>query len=192
MKQSAKSVYPQKPVSSGDFAAQQAERTLRLLARVAPPAGLEERIHSRLWQQMAGQSSARTAFWPSWRLPVLRPGLRPGYGVAAAALLCVVAGAAYYGGRDALHRGTPPRSASASPAVTGQSGNTVSFPLLTPPQVAPRGNFGSANSMRVPPTLKPLYVPEAPHRKPTTKTPRKPAPKHPSSAAAVPDNSTQP
>lgn len=169
-----KSESPEKAELVRDFAAKQAEQTLRLLARVTPPASLEERIHARLLAQQSIElsgTSTKTGRGSSWFSGLHRSfltGNLPGYGVAAAALLCVVAGAAYYGAHPRGHFAAPLHP-GATPTVTGQSGSASSSPLLAPPQIVPRGSFGSAGSMRVPPTLKPLYVAEAPHGKRTTK-----------------------
>ena len=200
--------------ASAEPGAGEAEQTLRLLARAEPPSGLEERIQNRLRQACPGQarlgqdrlgqepanrSSARA--WRDW-LPGFRPGFLPGllprYG--AAALLCLATGAAYYAGhsgrsghsdRSLPGAGTVP-SASAAPSATGPNGTTVSPPLLAPPAGVPRGSFGSAGSMRVPPTLKPLYVPESSHGKPATKPVGKPGRKQDSKAVSVPVDSPRP
>ncbi len=200
----------------------EAEQTLRLLARAEPPSGLEERIQNRLRQACPGQarlgqdrlgqepanrSSARA--WRDW-LPGFRPGFLPGllprYGAAAAALLCLAAGAAYYVGHvghvgqsgQSGHSGRslPPATnfhgASSAPSLTDPDGKAVSPPLLAPPAGVPRGSFGSAGSMRVPPTLKPLYVPESSHGKPATKPVGKPGRKQGSKAVSVPVDSPRP
>ncbi len=199
--------------ASAEPGAGEAEQTLRLLARAEPPSGLEERIQNRLRQACPGQarlgqepanrSSARA--WRDWLpggrsgvFPGFLPGLLPRYG--AAALLCLATGAAYYAGhsgrsghsdRSLPGAGTVP-SASAAPSATGPNGTTVSPPLLAPPAGVPRGSFGSAGSMRVPPTLKPLYVPESSHGKPATKPVGKPARKQGSKAVSVPVDSPRP
>ena len=206
--------------ASAEPGAGEAEQTLRLLARSEPPSGLEERIQNRLRQACPGQarlgqepanrSSARA--WRDW-LPGFRPGFLPGllprYSAVAAALLCLAAGAAYYVGHvghvgqsgQSGHSGHSGRSllpatnfhgASSAPSLTDPDGKAVSPPLLAPPAGVPRGSFGSAGSMRVPPTLKPLYVPESSHGKPATKPVGKPGRKQDSKAVSVPVDSPRP
>ena len=109
--------------------------TLRLLASRPVRAGLEQRVRVRL----RNEADRRPAVW--WRMP------------AAAGAACCVALLAW-----GVHAG-----------MTGRATGRAATPQATLPSVAPvpvreAGSFGTAGSMRVPPTLKPLHVPEPPRR----------------------------
>jgi hypothetical protein len=111
-----------------------AEETLRLIARLAAPDGLVDRVQSRL------RTAPRAATVFSWPL-TLRPagGWMHGNlvrGTAAAAIVCVVAG----GGWGIYSRVQP----AAAPAAKV---------IVMPGRVGTSGGFSSAGAMRTPDTL---------------------------------------
>ena len=130
--------------------------TLNLLVSQPPRPGLEQRVMARL---RAEPESLRIRWWQQLRS---RPA-RWSYAAVTAALLATAAITArhsdggYHSARDAQSAGS---SASGTPAAQ-------------PSSVVPHspGSFGTAGSMRVPPTLKPLYVPAPPRRNPTAQHP---------------------
>lgn len=106
--------------------------TLRLLAKLPVPDGLEERVHASLKHT---SRSAEVISWPSsggsargWMNgPLMR-------GAAAAAIVLVVMG------------GSWAMSSYVHPAPIPQA-------IAQPRVIAPRGGFSSANAMRTPTTL---------------------------------------
>ena len=109
-----------------------AEETLRLLAKLPVPNGLEERVHSAL------KNAPRTAEVLSWpgtggsaRGWIHRPLMQ---GAAAAAIVMLVLG------------GSWAVSSHVQPAPLPEA-------LTQPRVVAPRSGFSSANAMRTPTTL---------------------------------------
>jgi hypothetical protein len=111
-----------------------AERTLRLIARLAAPDGLVDRVQSRL------RKAPREATVFSWPL-TLRPAggwIHANFvrGTAAAAIVCVVAG----GGWEIYSRVQP----AATPAAKV---------IVMPGRVGTSGGFSSAGAMRTPDTL---------------------------------------
>ena len=135
----------------------EAEETLRQLAALPPPEDLTDRVHARLHAVQTAPS--RRGFWAYW-LPAQRFQF-----AGAAALMLAVAGSTW----AIYHR--HPQADAAKQTVQ--------------PAPAPAGNgFGTAADKRIPPTLNPIKVPPAPHRKPGAGHPAaKPAPKP---AAGVP------
>lgn len=114
--------------TSNEFGASEAEQTLRLIATLPAPAGLEDRVHASL---LAVPRHGRVLRWPSvshsssW-LPWYR-------GAAAAAIVLVVAGGSW---------GVYSRVAPGSP-VKGISG----------PRIAGPGEFSQGGAVRRPQTL---------------------------------------
>lgn len=104
----------------------EAEETLRLVASLSAPAGLEERIHAAL---KAAPVSAKVLAWPA------QGGALAGWmrGAAAAAIVGVVTGGGW-----AIYSRVPQ---AANPKVVEM------------PRVTGSGGFSSAGAMRTPPTL---------------------------------------
>jgi len=144
---------------AGEGTRLEAEETLRQLAALPAPEDLTDRVHARLHE--AQTAPQRRGFWAYW-LPAQRLQF-----AGAAALMLAVAGSTW----AVYHR--HPQADAAKQTVQ--------------PAVAPspaNSGFGTAASERVPPTLKPIKVPPAPHRKPGAgHAAIKPAPKP---AAGVP------
>jgi len=143
----------------------EAEQTLRLIARVPVPAGLEDRVHASL---LAAPRHARILPWPSasncsgW-LPLFR-------GVAAAAIVLVVAGSSW---------GVYSRVAPGQPAK-GVSG----------PRIAGPGEFSQGGAVRRPQTLQgpivtPQQTPVVAHPDAAAKPKTKPATKSTKDASAT-------
>jgi hypothetical protein len=115
-----------------DAGARKAEETLRLIARMPAPAGLEDRVKARL---ESAPGTAQLLFWPS--------GSTRGDGwlrgnaaraAAAAAIVFVVAGGSW---RVYSH---------VQPAMQPKV-------IVMPPRVNGAGGFSSAGAMRTPQTL---------------------------------------
>ena len=119
----------------------EAEETLRQLAALPPPEELTDRVHARLHE--AQTVPAPRGFWAYW-LPAQRFQF-----AAAAALMVAVAGSTW----AVYHR--HPQADAAKQTVQ---------PVVSPAPAG--GGFAPAAGERVPPTLKPIKVPPAPHRKP--------------------------
>jgi hypothetical protein len=139
--------------SSNDFGAGEApspaEATLRLIARLPAPQGLEERVKAGL---RSAPRSARILAWPG-PLPLTGGWLRA---AAAAAIVFVVAG----GGWGIYSRVQP-----------GQPARGIAGPHAGAP-----GAFTQGGAVRRPQTLVgPTVTPPAPAATPKTKTPAKPA-----------------
>lgn len=140
---------------TGEGTPYDAEETLRQLAALPAPEDLTDRVHSRL--HAAQTAPLRRGFWAYW-LPAQRLQF-----AAAAALMLAVAGSTW----TVYHR--HPQASAATQTTQ---------PAVSP---APKsGGFATAAGERVPPTLKPIKVPPAPHRKPgaghaAVKTAPKPA-----------------
>jgi hypothetical protein len=113
----------------------EAEETLRLLAELPAPAGLEERIHTVL---KAAPVSTKILAWPVQNGEPLRSWMR---GVAAAAIVSVVAGGGW-----AIYSRVPQ---AAGPKV------------VELPRVTGSGGFSSAGAMRTPQTLNAPSVAQA-------------------------------
>ena len=103
------------------------EETLRLMAKLPAPAGLEDRVHAAL---RAAPARGRVLAWPA--------GLRPQSGwirtAAAAAIVFVIAGGGW---------GVYTRVEHGEPAKV----------IVMPPRVAGPGGFSGAGAMRTPQTL---------------------------------------
>jgi hypothetical protein len=109
---------------AGSDAVNAAEVTLRLIARLPVPQGLENRIHTRL------RAAPRRAPVLAWPLPLAGEWMRA---AAAAAIVCVVAG----GGWGIFLRVHP-----------GQAAHGISGPSLAAP-----GGFTEGGAVRRPQTL---------------------------------------
>lgn len=110
------------------------EETLRQLAKAAPPAGLEDRVHARL--RHALDEPEPRGFWSLWG-----PGRRLQFAGAAALVLAVA-------GSILMTRHVPavqPQAATAAPVVQS-------------PLPAPRPAFGTAGAEAHPSSLKPIKV----------------------------------
>ncbi len=127
----------------------EAEATLRMLAGVSSPEGLEERIKARL---MDGAQRGQVLAWksgeqepPGWlRSAAMR-------GLAAAAIVGAVVGGGW--------------------SVASYGRHSAAPQAITLPHLAVPGGFSSAGAMRTPQTLHPPAVPHAPHKmKSTTST----------------------
>jgi hypothetical protein len=147
---------------AGEGTRLEAEDTLRQLAALPAPEELTDRVHARLRAEQI--APARRSFWAYW-LPAQRLQF-----AGAAALMLAVAGSTW----AVYHR--HPQADAAKQTVQ---------PVVAP---APAGSgFTPAAGERVPPTLKPIKVPAAPHRKPGAgHTAVKPAPKPATPAATNP------
>lgn len=123
------------------------EETLRLIARLSAPEGLEERVQAGLRAASVARNSAagkaRILRWPvalrlenAWLQNLARA-------AAAAAIAAVVVG----GGWSVISRVQPAQPARA---------------IATPPRVSSQGSFSSAGAMRTPQTLNgPIVEPPA-------------------------------
>jgi len=119
-----------------------ADATLRLIAGLPAPEGLEDRVHARL---RSAPRSARIIEWPS-RFRVESPWMRS---AAAAAIAFVVVG----GGWGVYSRVQPAKV------------------IAMPPHLAAPGGFSNAGAMRTPQTLnRPVLAPPAAHSAGTAKT----------------------
>ncbi|MGB9408891.1 MAG: hypothetical protein WCA89_15245 [Terracidiphilus sp.] len=129
--------------SSGDF-----EETLRLIARISAPEGLEERVQAGLRTAKSTSSGkARILAWPvALRLDNAWAQSNLARTAAAAAIVAVVVG----GGWGVSSRFHPAQPSSA---------------VAVPPHNAGQGGFSSAGAMRTPQTLNGpvVAVPEATH-----------------------------
>jgi hypothetical protein len=152
--------------ASGGF-----EETLRLVARLSAPEGLEERVHAGL---LAAKSKdphkARILRWPAaprmenaWMQSSLARS------AAAAAIVCAVVG----GGWLVTSRIQPAQPTRA---------------ITIPPPVSAPGGFNSAGAMRTPQTLNGPVValPAAAKPQPTELLPTKPAAKATTHSALAP------
>jgi hypothetical protein len=105
----------------------EAEQTLRLIAGLTAPEGLEDRVQAALAQ---APRTARVLRWPldrHWMHGTLARG------AAAAAIVCFVAG----GGWEVYSRVQPVQAPK----------------MIAMPRIATRGGFASANAMRTPKTV---------------------------------------
>jgi hypothetical protein len=134
--------------SGAAVAADSAEATLRMIAQLSAPEGLEERVKERLRIVPRG---SRVLQWPT----MLHPGSSWMRGMAAAAIVFVVAG----GGWGIYTRVLP-----------SQPGKVIAMP-----RSGVGGGFSSAGAMRTPQTLKGPVVTE-PVAQPVQAKPLKKAP----------------
>jgi hypothetical protein len=128
------------PKNSGaDAGTSEAEETLRLIARLPVPEGLEDRVQSRLGasqiqaRPIDAPRAARVLAWPA----ALHPANSWIRAAAAAAIVFVVAG----GGWGVYSR--------VQPAQLPQSAKAI----VMPPRAVSLGGFSNAGAMHVPTTL---------------------------------------
>jgi hypothetical protein len=134
--------------------------TLRLLAELPPPDGLNDRVHRRLDARMDEELAPRRGFWSLW-MPVRR------LQYAGVAVLVVALAGATWSVRHSRD-GAP----GAQP--------------LAPSAAQPGHAFGSAGAEAHPASLKPILVPPAqgPKKKPSASRAAKRVPKAAPDAAA--------
>lgn len=114
--------------------------TLKLLSQQQPPAGLEQRVLARLRE---AAPETRQRWWQMRSVWVS--------GAAAAVVMATAWVGVFHAG------GAMSRSGSVA-APTAHAAPPSS------PEEHTAGSFGIAGSMRVPPTVKPMYLPPAPRR----------------------------
>jgi len=151
--------------TSNEGTRHEAEETLHRLAALPPPEDLTDRVHARL-AEATRTAQARRGFWSYWL-----PAQRFQFAGAAALMLAVV------GSTWAVYHQHPQQGAAAPAAHPAASAPSTS-------------GFGTAGTARVPPTLNPIKVPPAPHRKPGAGHPAAKQPPKP--AVAPPAASTNP
>ena len=135
-----------------------AEETLRLIARLSAPEGLENRVQAGLRAKSTVQGRAPILQWPmALRLDHAWMRSSLARAAAAAAIVAVVVG----GGWGVISRVQPAQPARA---------------VATPPRVSAQGSFSSAGAMRTPQTLNGPVVAHAAAVTPET---AKPATKKP-------------
>ena len=135
------------------------ENTLRVIAKLPVPQGLEDRVKAEL----QSQRSARVLRWPVWRSAdgmLYANALR---GAAAAAIVCVVAGG---GWQIYAHVQGPPTAQALPAAVPARIGN----------------GFSSAGAMRTPDSPDGAVLTHALVPAPQTKAPDVKARIHPQAA----------
>jgi hypothetical protein len=148
--------YPVQNGFSNDSGGGDAEATLRLIAKLAAPDGLEDRVHASL---LAGPQRGRVLAWPGAFTPAggwLR-------GVAAAAIVCVVAGGGW-GVYSRVQPGQPAQGIAGTHMTTQGAG-----------QGAGQGQFSTGDAVRRPQTLNgpaaPPPVTKATHKHKTSTKP---------------------
>jgi hypothetical protein len=155
--------------------ADEAEATLRLIANLPAPHGLEDRVHAHL---LAAPRSGRVVGWPASHV---RPSVRESgwlRSAAAAAIVCVVAGGGW--GIYARVQGGQVARSIAGPGTTGSSSfstgearrrpQTLNGPAVThPPEtkmpqslVAPKGVSRPAAAKTHTAQTKPVVKDDAP------------------------------
>jgi len=160
--------YPNQNGFSQDSGAGEVEQTLRLIASLPAPKGLEDRVKARLRSAPRGNS---VLAWPRTYSPAggwLR-------GVAAAAIVFVVAGGGW-----GIYSRVQPSQPTAGASV---------------PHVGAPGGFSEGGAVRRPQTLVgPVVTAPAPAATPKPKAPTKPATtlKPNTKATVVPKTDTQP
>jgi hypothetical protein len=130
--------YPDLNGYSKDSGAGEAETTLRLIASLPAPQGLEDRVHARI---RTAPRSARVLAWPT---PAAGEWMRV---AAAAAIVCVVAGGGW-----GIYSHVQPGQAIPGYAVRGVAG----------PPVAGPGQFSTGEARRRPQTLVGPIVTQSP------------------------------
>ena len=155
---------PRDPMASPS-ASSPAEETLRLIASLPAPAGLEERVHTAL---DAAPPRGRVLAWPR----TLRPERGWMRGAAAAAIVFVVAG----GGWGVYSRVEQPRLDQTGPAKV----------IVMPMRIPVTGGFSGAGAVRTPQTLP---GPKAPQPNKTglaqSRTLKKPVASHKTASAGA-------
>ena len=133
---------------------EQAEETLRLLAQVREPDGLQDRIHARLAAARVEESDTRPGLFA-------RLGISGGMGLrlaVAAGCLAVVALVVEFAFPH-RYNGLPAQTASHGPVLPAQA------PAPTSPTQDASGGFRTSGAQRVPPTLTPLHVAPVPKKR---------------------------
>jgi hypothetical protein len=147
--------YPTKNDFSRDSEVTEAEQTLRLIAYLAAPEGLEDRVHAGL---RAAPRSAHVLAWPV-RFAASGEWLRA---AAAAAIVFVVAGGGY-GIYSRVQPGRPSLGVAGPQGVAG-------------PRLAAPGGFSEGGAVRRPQTLQgPVVTHPVTAVSPKPKAPIKPA-----------------
>jgi hypothetical protein len=128
----------------GSATSSPAEETLRLIARLSPPEGLEERVQAGLRAKGTVPGRARILQWPmALRLDNFWMQSSLARMAAAAAIVAVVVG----GGWGVISRVQPAQPARA---------------IAIPPRASTQGGFSSAGAMRTPQKLNgPIVEPPA-------------------------------
>jgi hypothetical protein len=130
------------------------EETLRLIASLPAPAGLEGRVHKAL---RAAPRRGRVLAWPTGLRSIMRPKSTWMRAAAAAAIVFVVVGGGW---------GVYTRVQHGQPAKV----------IVLPPHVPASGGFSGAGAMRTPQTLPGPRATPAPKTRPAqTKGAKKPA-----------------
>jgi hypothetical protein len=161
--------YPDQNGTWNQSGAGEAEKTLRLIARLPAPQGLEDRVQAGLHSAPRG---GRVFAWPVSQAGGWQAGewMRA---AAAAVIVFVVAGGGW-GIYSRVEPGQPGRG-MAGPGVTG--------PRLAGPRLAAPGRFSEGGAVRRPQTLVgPVVSPAATHLAAATA----PKPKAPAKAAITP------
>lgn len=141
-----------------------AEETLRMVAGMPAPDGLEERVQQRLDAELKRSERVRHSLWSLWM-----PARKLQYAAAGvlAAAVAISSWSVYHGQRMAANANAASKQAAPAPAK-GTAGS----------------GFTPAGAVGVPHTLAPIHVAPAPKRKPGAAA-TKPSPKkvvHPSKA----------
>jgi hypothetical protein len=141
-------------LSGGDAPVNEGLETLRLLAELPPPAGLEDRMRQHLSRELA--TPKVRGFWSLWK-PVQR------LQYAAVAVLMAVIGVT---GWTVMRERT---ASSSGMTPSGSNPPGLNQPTSTGLPVVPAtsaSGFGNASAERHPTTVKPIKVPPAPKKKP--------------------------
>lgn len=150
---------------SGQYEGWETEETLRQVAKMPAPEGLEERVQRRLDTEMLRGEERRRSVWSLWM-----PGRKLQF-AGAAVLAAAVAGSAW-----SVYHG---------PRTGGNAAVKQAAPA--PAKSAAESGFTPAGAVAVPHTLAPIHVAPAPKRKPGAAM-TKPSPKkmaHPPEARAA-------
>lgn len=142
-----------------------AEETLRMVAKLPAPTGLEDRVQRRLNAEMLYSEERRYSIWSLWM-----PGRKLQFAAAGvlAAAVAISSWSVYHGQRMAANANAAAKQAAPAPAKSA-AGN----------------GFTPAGAVGVPHTIAPIHVAPAPKRKPGAAS-TKPSPKkvaHPQPAA---------
>lgn len=118
-------------------AVSEAEKTLRMLAKLPAPAGLEDRMHAAL------RTAPRRAVVLEWPRQSARNWMR---GAAAAAIVAVVAGGGW--GIAAKFHPEAPAKVIAMPRVTAGEGFSTAGAMRTPQTLTPTITVKPADKMQ--------------------------------------------
>lgn len=133
----------------------EAEETLRMVAKLPAPAGLEERVQRRLNAEPLGREVRRFSIWSLWM-----PGRKLQFAAAGvlATAVAISSWSVYHGRQQAANANAAKQAVAAPAKSTAGSG------------------FAPANAVAVPRTIAPIRVTPAPKRKPGAAS-TKPSPK---------------